>query len=86
MIGPESLRGDDPFDIARAWLEEARASEPNDPNAIALASVDADGLRMCGWSCSRISTGRWLDGSFVFYTNYDSAKGRQIEARARRPS
>ena len=36
--------GDDPFEIARAWLTEAEASESNDPNAIALASVDADGL------------------------------------------
>ena len=44
--------GDDPFDIARAWLEEARASEPNDPNAIALASVDADGHSPTrGWCC-----------------------------------
>ena len=36
--------GEDPFAIARAWLSEAEASEPNDPNAIALASVDAEGL------------------------------------------
>ena len=36
--------GDDPFEIARLWLGEATASEPNDPNAIALATVDPDGL------------------------------------------
>jgi hypothetical protein len=36
--------GDDPFALARAWLAEAEKSEINDPNAIALASVDADGL------------------------------------------
>jgi pyridoxine/pyridoxamine 5'-phosphate oxidase len=36
--------GEDPFEIARAWLKEAEASEPNDPNAIALSTVDADGL------------------------------------------
>lgn len=72
--------GDDPFDIARAWLEEARASEPNDPNAIALASVDADGLPDVRMVLLKDIDGQELDGSFVFYTNYDSAKGRQIEA------
>ena len=36
--------GADPFAIARAWLAEAERSEPNDPSAIALATVDADGL------------------------------------------
>ena len=36
--------GDDPFAIARAWLSEAEKSEINDPNAIALATVDAEGL------------------------------------------
>lgn len=72
--------GDDPFEIARAWLEEARASEPNDPNAIALASVDADGLPDVRMVLLKDIDGQGLDGSFVFYTNYDSAKGRQIEA------
>ena len=72
--------GDDPFDIARAWLEDARASEPNDPNAIALASVDADGLPDVRMVLLKDIDGQGLDGSFVFYTNYDSAKGRQIEA------
>ena len=36
--------GDNPFDIAKSWLAEAEGSEPNDPNAIALSTVDADGL------------------------------------------
>ena len=36
--------GDDPFALAQRWLDEATATEPNDPNAIALATVDADGL------------------------------------------
>ena len=43
--------GGDPFVIARSWLAEAEASEPNDPNAMALATVDAAGCRTCGW-CS----------------------------------
>jgi len=36
--------GDDPFGIARRWLAEAEQSEANDPNAIALSTVDSDGL------------------------------------------
>ena len=72
--------GDDPFDIARAWLEEARASEPNDPNAIALATVDAEGLPDVRMVLLKEIDGQGTAGSFVFYTNYDSAKGRQIAA------
>ena len=73
--------GDDPFVIAQAWLKEAEASEPNDPNAIALASVDADGLpnvRMV--LLKEIETEGGGKGAFVFYTNYESAKGREISA------
>ena len=43
--------GDDPLAIARGWLAEAEKSEPNDANAMALATVDASGLTMCGWCC-----------------------------------
>lgn len=73
--------GEDPFVIAQAWLTEAEASEPNDPNAIALASVDADGLpnvRMVLLKEIEVLGGG--QGAFVFYTNYDSAKGREITA------
>ncbi|MFC0202309.1 pyridoxamine 5'-phosphate oxidase [Paracoccus rhizosphaerae] len=72
--------GDDPFDIARAWLEEARQEEPNDPNAIALATVDPEGLPDVRMVLLKDIDGQGADGSFVFYTNYDSAKGRQIAA------
>lgn len=73
--------GDDPFVLAREWLAEAEASEINDPNAIALATVDADGLpnvRMV--LLKEIEAQGGGNGSFVFYTNYGSAKGREIEA------
>lgn len=72
--------GDDPFDIVRAWLSEAEGSEPNDPNAIALATVDAEGLPDVRMVLLKDIDGQGRDGSFVFYTNYDSAKGRQIAA------
>ncbi len=68
--------GDDPFEIARAWLTEAEASESNDPNAIALASVDADGLP----NVRMVLLKEIEDAAFVFYTNYGSAKGQEIES------
>lgn len=72
--------GDDPFAIARAWLAEAEASEPNDPNAIALATVDAEGMPDTRMVLLKEIEGAGIEGAFVFYTNYDSAKGRQIAA------
>lgn len=68
--------GEDPFVIARRWLAEAEASEPNDPNAIALASVDAQGLP----NVRMVLLKEIEDAAFVFYTNYTSAKGRELEA------
>jgi pyridoxamine 5'-phosphate oxidase len=68
--------GHDPFEIARSWLAEAEASEPNDPNAIALASVDEQGLP----NVRMVLLKEIEDAAFVFYTNYQSAKGQEIEA------
>lgn len=67
--------GDDPFEIARRWLAEAGAVELNDPNAIALASVDGDGLP----DVRMVLLKEIEDDAFVFYTNYNSAKGRQLD-------
>jgi pyridoxamine 5'-phosphate oxidase len=68
--------GDDPFAIARAWLAEAEAAEPNDPNAIALATVDAQGLPN-----ARMVLLKDIEAdAFVFYTNYESVKATEIEA------
>lgn len=68
--------GDDPFEIARSWLAEAEAQEVNDPNAIALATVDADGLP----NVRMVLLKDIEDAGFVFYTNYTSAKSQEIEA------
>ncbi len=73
--------GDDPFLLARDWLAEAEAAEPNDPNAIALATVDAGGLpnvRMV--LLKEIESDAQGGGAFVFYTNYGSRKGQEIAA------
>ena len=69
------FKGDDPFAIARAWLAEAEAQEPNDPNAIALATVDAQGMP----NVRMVLLKEILDDGFVFYTNYGSAKGQELD-------
>ena len=68
----------DPFALFDAWFAEARGSEPNDSNAMALATVDADGrpsVRMV------LLKGHGPDG-FVFYTNRGSRKARDLVANA----
>ena len=66
----------EPFRLFAEWLGEAEASEPNDPNAMALATVDGDGMPNV-----RMVLLKGLDGGgFVFFTNYESAKGRELLA------
>lgn len=66
--------GEDPFQLAREWLAEAEKSEPNDPNAIALATVDASGMP----NVRMVLLKDIEDAGFVFYTNYESQKGQEI--------
>ena len=71
--------GDDPFVLAREWLAEAEAREPNDPNAIALATVDGAGLpnvRMV--LLKEIELSGPGGGAFVFYSNYQSRKAEEL--------
>lgn len=67
----------DPLAIFEAWFAEAGASEPNDPNAMAVATVDADGLPDVRMVLLNARDRR----GFVFFTNFDSAKGGQLQAR-----
>jgi pyridoxamine 5'-phosphate oxidase len=70
---------EDPFALFSQWFDAARAQEINDPEAMSLATVDADGLpdvRMV--LCKGVE-----GGALIFYTNAESAKGRQLEARPR---
>lgn len=65
---------DDPFALFHAWLDEARNSEPDDHNAMSIASVDGEGrpnVRMVLLKGAE-------DGGFVFFTNYESAKGVEL--------
>ncbi|MBN8998324.1 MAG: pyridoxamine 5'-phosphate oxidase [Rhizobiales bacterium] len=64
----------DPFALFADWLGEAEASEPNDPNAMALATVDADGLP----DIRMVLLKDQDEAGFVFYTNFESAKGREL--------
>ena len=68
--------GDDPFAIARAWLAEAERTEPNDPNAMALATVGDGGLP----NVRMVLLKEIEPAAFVFYTNYESVKAREIDA------
>ena len=64
----------EPFALFAEWLSEAEKSEPNDPNAMALATVDGDGLPDV-----RMVLLKGFDArGFVFYTNFGSAKGQEI--------
>ena len=69
----------DPFELFNAWLREAIAKEPNDANAMALATVDADGMPDVRMVLLKEADAR----GFVFYSNLESAKGRQLAANAR---
>jgi pyridoxamine 5'-phosphate oxidase len=68
--------GDDPFEIARRWLQEAEQSEPNDPNAIALSTVDSSGLP----NARMVLLKEIEAGAFVFYTNYESRKAGELDS------
>jgi pyridoxamine 5'-phosphate oxidase len=66
----------DPIALFGEWLEAAKASEPNDPNGMAVATVDANGLPDVRMVLLKDVDAR----GFTFYTNTVSAKGRQLEA------
>ncbi|MFZ2099002.1 MAG: pyridoxamine 5'-phosphate oxidase [Oricola sp.] len=67
---------DDPFALFGEWLEEAGKSEINDPNALSLATVDADGLP----NVRMVLLKEFDERGFVFYTNFESQKGEEILA------
>ena len=74
------LREDiEPFLLFGEWFEEAKAKEPNDPNAMALATVDADGLP----DVRMVLLKDFSPSGFAFFTNLESAKGRELAANPR---
>jgi pyridoxamine 5'-phosphate oxidase len=67
---------DEPLRLFGAWFEEAQAAEPVNPNAMTLATVDRDGLPNARMVLLKDFDAR----GFVFYTNLDSVKGRELAA------
>jgi pyridoxamine 5'-phosphate oxidase len=65
---------DEPLRLFAAWFEEARNAEPSDPEAMALATVDADGLP----NVRMVLLKGFDERGFVFYSNEDSQKGREL--------
>jgi pyridoxamine 5'-phosphate oxidase len=65
----------EPFRLFAEWFEQAKQTEPNDPNAMALATVDAEGLP----NCRMVLLKDFDEQGFVFYTNLDSAKGQELQ-------
>jgi pyridoxamine 5'-phosphate oxidase len=67
---------EEPFGLFADWLEDAKKAEPNDPNAMALASVDDAGLP----NVRMVLMKDFSERGFVFYTNFESQKGQEILA------
>ena len=63
-----------PFALFDEWYKEAEASEPNDPDAMAVASVDKDGMP----SVRIVLLKQWSQDGFIFFTNYTGRKGQEL--------
>ena len=72
----EITAGTDPFALFQNWFDEAVKTEINDPDAIALASVDAGGMP----SVRMVLLRRWSPEGFLFFTNYESRKSDELLA------
>lgn len=64
----------DPFALFAEWFEDAKKSESNDPNGMALATVDEEGLP----NVRMVLMKDFSEIGFVFYTNFESQKGQEI--------
>src|SRR6266540_5568622 len=76
LTSGDFLGAEEPFGLLAAWLEEAARSEPVDPNAMAVATVDTEGLPNARMVLLKDFDHRGL----VFYTNTDSQKGRELDS------
>jgi pyridoxamine 5'-phosphate oxidase len=70
---------DEPFRLFAAWFAEATRSEPSDPEAMALASVDSNGMP----DVRMVLLKGYDPNGFVFYTNTESRKGRQLAVQSK---
>ena len=72
----EIAAGTNPFNLFQSWFDEAVAAEINDPDAIALASVNTDGMP----SVRMVLLRQWSEDGFLFFTNYESRKAGELLA------
>jgi pyridoxamine 5'-phosphate oxidase len=76
MSDPDDLESDDPLELFHLWLKQAEGSEPNDPNAAALATSTSEGEP----SVRMVLIKRVDERGFCFFTNAESRKGMQLRA------
>jgi pyridoxamine 5'-phosphate oxidase len=76
LTSGDFAEADEPLRLFSAWMEEATRSEPADPTAMALATVDADGMPDARMVLLKGADER----GFVFYTNVESQKGRELDS------
>ena len=74
LTSGDFTQAEEPFRLFGNWLEDATKSELNDPNGVALATVDQDGMP----DVRMVLLKGFDESGFVFYTNFESAKGREI--------
>jgi pyridoxamine 5'-phosphate oxidase len=79
MDALRNLESKDPLELFRLWLQEAEGSEPNDPNAAALATATPEGVP----SVRMVLVKRADENGFCFFTNAESTKGMQLQANPR---
>tara|TARA_B100000925_G_scaffold188163_1_gene142220 strand:- start:277 stop:903 length:627 start_codon:yes stop_codon:yes gene_type:complete len=66
---------DDPIELFKVWMDEAKKSEPNDPNALSLATSNKDNLP----SVRMVLLKEFSQKGFIFYTNLNSQKGNELK-------
>jgi pyridoxamine 5'-phosphate oxidase len=75
LTSGDFIEAEDPLRLFAAWFEQAARSEPRDPTAMSLATVDAEGLP----NVRMVLMKGFGEAGFVFYTNVDSQKGNELD-------
>jgi pyridoxamine 5'-phosphate oxidase len=79
LMNGDFTQADEPLRLFKSWFEEATRTEPADPNAMAVATVDADGMP----NVRMVLMKDFDERGFVFYTNADSQKGQELGSQAK---
>jgi pyridoxamine 5'-phosphate oxidase len=75
LTSGDFIEAEEPLRLFAAWFEQAARSEPRDPTAMSLATVDAEGLP----NVRMVLMKGFGEAGFVFYTNVDSQKGNELD-------